>query len=106
MEYFGNILYDEKLKDSSSDFVIYGAGRFGNKLYEFMELNGMRDQILCFCDKNPAFKGTTCRGLPVISPDNLKENDQVHVLFGGVYAYEILEYLVDHHINKIHFLYF
>lgn len=106
MEYFGNILYDEKLKDKSNTFAIYGAGRFGKKLYEYMELNGMKAQIQCFCDKNMDFKGTSCCGIPVVTPEEIIKGDHIHILFGGAYAYEILEYLVENHVNRIHFLYF
>lgn len=106
MEYFGNIIYDDKLKDRTGTFAIYGAGRFGKKLYEYMELNDLADQVRCFCDRDPALQGTTCKGLPVISPEELMGDEGIHILFGGNYAYEILEYWIDHHMNRLHFLYF
>ena len=76
MEYFGNILYDEKLKDKSNTFVIYGAGKFGKKIYEYMDLNGMKNQIKCFCDKNLDFKGRSCLGLPVVLPEEIIRSEE------------------------------
>ena len=106
MEYLGNILYDEKLKDESNVFVIYGAGRFGKKLYEDMELNGLESRVRCFCDRDPVLLGTLCKGLPIVSPQELLGDGKIHILFGGIYAYEILEYWLERHVDRLHLLTF
>lgn len=106
MIYWGNIVYDEELKNKSHQFLIYGARGAGRKIYEYMELNGLSGQVEYFCDRDQKLQGQTYKGLPIIAPEEMLRNQEMHVLVGGAAAYEKLKYLTEHHINKVHILEF
>lgn len=106
MIYCGNIVYDEELKNKSNHFSIYGARGAGKRIYEYMELNGLAGQVECFCDRDQELQGQTYKGLPIIKPEEIVQNQEIHVLIGGAAAYEKLKYLQEHHINKVHILEF
>lgn len=106
MIYCGNIVYDEELKNKSIRFSIYGARGAGKKIYEYMELNGLAGQVEYFCDGDREIQGQTCKGFPIIEPEKMVQNQEIHVLVGGAAAYEKLKFLTEHHINNVHILEF
>lgn len=106
MLYCGNIVYDEELKNKLNRYSIYGVKGGGRKIYEYMELNGLAGQVECFCDGNQEIQGQTHKGLPIIAPEELIQDQEIHVLVGGKAAYEKLRYLTEHHINNVHILEF
>lgn len=106
MIYCGNIVYDEELKNKSNRFSIYGARGAGKKIYEYMELNGLAGQVECFCDGDREIQGQICKGLPIIEPEKMVQNQEIHVLVGGAAAYEKLKFLTEHRINNVHILEF
>lgn len=106
MIYCGNIVYDEALKDKSNRFSIYGARGAGRKIYEYMELNGLAGQVEYFCDGDQKIQGQTYKGLSIIAPEEMIQDQNIHVLVGGAAAYEKLKYLTDHHINLVHIVEF
>ena len=98
MIYWGNIVYDEELKNKSNRFSIYGVRGAGRKIYEYMELNDLAGQVEYFCDGDREIQGQTYK--------EVVRNQEIHVLVGGGAAYEKLRYLTEHHINNIHILEF
>jgi len=106
MIYWGNIVYDEELKNKSNRFSIYGVRGAGRKIYEYMELNDLAGQVEYFCDGDREIQGQTYKGLLIIEPEEMVRNQEIHVLVGGAAAYEKLRYLTEHHINNVHILEF
>lgn len=107
MIYYGNIVYDEELKNKSNRFSIYGARGAGKKIYEYMEINGLEGQVEYFCDGDQKIQGQTYKGLPIIGPEEMVRDQEIHVLVGrGATTYEKFKYLTEHHINKVHILEF
>lgn len=108
MEYFGNIAFDETLinEDFSQQFIIYGAGTYGKRVFDFLKINKKEKQCLCFCDKNEDTWGSEVLGVPIIGPNDLEQYPMAHILVSGNYRYEILDSLLNQKKEKIHFLYF
>lgn len=107
MEYVGNILYDEKLKNINKKLIIFGAGTYGKKILSYLELNGLKKNIICFCDSNVRFNKCRINGIPVYqTKDVLKEYSDADYLVGGRYAKEIYFILSRAGIKKIHILIF
>lgn len=104
MEYIGDIIYDDKLADKDNKLVIFGAGAYGRKVLRYLELNGLRDSIVCFCDSNETLAGQNIRGIPVcIVNDACEKYADAVYLVSGVYAKEMLQILIEKNINKIHY---
>lgn len=106
MKYVGNIIYDEKLMDAQTKFVIYGAGKTGKAIYEFFDINDRTDSILCFCDRNCMLWDTEYKGIKIVNPQKtMQEHPECHFLVGGLYEEEIAEYLISNGIENIHILF-
>lgn len=103
MEYIGDVIYDGKLADKDNKLVIFGAGVYGRKVLRYLELNGLKDSIVCFCDSNETLVGQNIRGIPVCMVNDVCEKyaDAVY-LVSGVYAKEMLKILMEKNICKIH----
>lgn len=106
MIYCGNIVYDEELKNKSNRYSIYGARGAGRKIYEYMELNGLEGLVECFCDGDRELQGQTYKEQPIIAPEEIIRNPEIHVLIGGRAAYEKLQYLAEHNISNVHIVEF
>ena len=104
MIYCGNIVYDEELKNKLNRFAIYGARGVGRKIYEYMEINGLEGQVEYFCDRDRELQGKTYHGVPVIEPEKIIQNHEIHILVGGGAAYEKLKYLTEHNFKNVHIL--
>lgn len=103
MEYVGDMIYDEKLTDKDNQFVIFGSGVYGRRVLRYLELNGLKDRIICFCDSNETLIGQYIGGIPICLVSDVceKHADAVY-LVSGVYAKEMLSILTDRAICKIH----
>lgn len=55
----------------SGNLVIYGAGFQGLLAVHLLSKQGIK--VLCFCDRNVKKQGTTYYGLPVYSPEEMKQ---------------------------------
>lgn len=60
--------------------VIYGAGVYGKKYYDFLSKLGV--DVIAFCDRNKSLIGEDIFDLPVISVDELKNRDDINILLG------------------------
>lgn len=106
MKYVGNIIYDEKLMDTQTKFVIFGAGKAGKAIYEFFDINERTNSILCFCDRNCMLWNTEYKGIKIVNPEKImQEHSECHFLAGGLYGEEIAEYLISNGIENIHILF-
>lgn len=106
MEYIGNIIYDELLKEKGIELVIFGAGRYGKRIYDFLDMNGMADNIKYFCDKNEMLWGRKSEGIEIVDPMQvIASKATYHFLVGGRYVKEILMLLQENEVEKIHLLF-
>lgn len=105
MEYIGDIIYDEKILDTRMQFIIYGAGKVGQRIYEYFMINDRQDSIKYFCDTNSALWGSTVKGVVVEGPDKLVEEcREYRFIFAGQYADEICRLLLGKGIRNIHYV--
>ena len=103
MEYIGNILYDEKLTDKDNKLVIFGAGVYGRKILNYLDLNGLMDSIICFCDSNEKLEGQDIQGIPIYKVRDVcgRYKDAIYLVSGG-YAKDMIRILKKEKICKIH----
>ena len=105
MEYIGDIIYDEKILDTRMQFIIYGAGKVGRRIYEYFKINDRQDSIRYFCDANSALWGTKVKGVVVEGPDKLMEEcGEYQFIFAGQYADEICRFLLKKGIKNINYV--
>lgn len=106
MKYVGNIIYDEKLMDGQTKFVIFGAGKTGKKIYEFFDINDRTNNVVCFCDRNCMLWDTEYKGVKIVNPEKImQEHPEYHFLASGVYKEEIAGYLMSNGMENIHILF-
>lgn len=107
MEYIGNILYDESLLCEKKKLIIFGAGVYGQKILRYLDRNGVRHHVICFCDSNKALNGQYIEGIPVRCPEDVcQQYRNADYLISGKYAKEIYRVLREKSIEKIHVLFF
>lgn len=105
MEYVGNILYDEKLLDKGKKFIIFGAGLYGKKVLDYLDLNGVKESIICFCDSDTSKDILEIDGIPVYHTiDTFKRYPNAEYLISGNYSKEMYKILKENDIRKIHLL--
>lgn len=105
MEYVGNILYDKKLLEQNRTFIIFGKGTYGKKLLHYLDLNGVRSNIICFCDSKVSAADEEVAGIPVYQPiDACLKYPKADYLVCGKYAREMYEILKNYSINAVHIL--
>lgn len=63
VEYVGSILYDEKLLKKDNKFVIFGAGLSGRSILSYLDLNGVKENVICFCDSSFELCGLAIEGV-------------------------------------------
>jgi len=103
MEYIGSLIYDKVVLEDDVRLVIYGNGKMGRKLYDFLESIDRLDKIDCICDANVDFWGSMYKGVPIISPEEaIREKKDCHFLTVGKYAGEQVMLLQKSGIKNIH----
>lgn len=106
MEYVGNIIYDTFLKQNNTKLVIFGAGRSGRKVYEFLDRNGRVQNVKYFCDTDENFWGKRIEGIEVVDPMQvIRSEKEYHFLVSGDYADDMTEFLVENGVKRIHLLF-
>lgn len=107
MVYIGNILYDEKLLCEKKNLIICGAGVNGQRILRYLEINGVKQRVICFCDSNKSLNGKHIEDVPVqYSEDVCKYYLDADYLISGRYVKEIYQALREKSIEKIHVLFF
>ena len=106
MEYVGNIIYDAFLMKNNTELVIFGAGRSGRKVYEFLERNNKAQNVKYFCDRNENLWGKRVEDIEVINPMQVViSKAEYHFLVSGDYADDMTEYLLQNGVKRIHLLF-
>lgn len=107
MVYIGNILYDEKLLCEKKNLIICGAGVYGQRILRYLEINGVKQYVICFCDSNESLNGKYIEDIPVrLLGDVCQEYLDADYLVSGRYVKEIYQMLREKSIEKIHVLFF
>lgn len=106
IEYAGNILYDRKLLECTTDIIIFGNGTYGRKIMEYLQLNDRQENIRGFCDSDEKKRGLGIEGMPVYSLEEacLRYSDAAY-LIAGRYITEMYKALWESKIKKIHLLF-
>ena len=87
------------LRQSDKKPVVYGAGKLGELVLEYLKVMDL--SALCFCDSDIQKQGTDYLGIPVISPDALFEDYSGHLVINAVYYYaDVLPFLLDNGIKS------
>lgn len=103
MEYIGNILYDKKLLEENRKIIIFGAGVSGRMIFDYLDLNGVKDRILCFCDSDKNKAGKNIAGISIYeTEDILKKYPREDYLIAGKYCKEMYGILKRNDIDKVH----
>lgn len=106
MEYVGNIIYDMFLMQTDTELVIFGAGRSGRRVYEFLDRNGKAQNVKYFCDRNQNLWGKRIEDIEVVNPVLvITSENKYHFLVSGDYADDMTEYLLQNGIERIHLIF-
>lgn len=106
MKYIGDILYDEDLIRGENRFVIFGAGKYGRKILQYLENNNVKKSIVCFCDSNIQLERQNINGIPIIGVmDAITRYPEAEYLVAGKYSREMYRLLKDKLVKKIHLLF-
>lgn len=107
IKYIGDILYDEHLFTRDIKIVIFGAGRYGKRVLEYLEQMGVKDRVICFCDSNSSLGNVDIMGIPVWKNIEVcKEYPNADYLISGKFAREMYDFLKENLIDRIHILLF
>ncbi|MEZ3472097.1 MAG: hypothetical protein K1W27_04515 [Lachnospiraceae bacterium] len=104
MVYAGNILYDKSLFEADKKLIIFGAGICGRKVLTYLDRNGVKDNVVCFCDSFIKTKKDVA-GIPVLNvTDACEQYPDLEYLICGKYEREMYDILRKKSIRKIHIL--
>ena len=105
MEYIGNILFDKKLLEHKGNIIIYGAGKYGRRILEFIELNKKELKVCGFCDLNND-KVQQIEKFPIYKPkEGFQKYTDALYLIGGKYCADMYRDLKNSGINNVHILF-
>ncbi len=109
MNYVGSIENDAELISGTKKILIYGAGKYGKRVYRNLIANGRNKDVVAFVETVPENKEEAdyWGGIPVIG---LKEACDVYrdaiVCISGKCADEMEKLLVAHDMNNVHHIEF
>ncbi len=102
--YIGRIEEDQRLKDSN-EIIIYGAGKVGRHVLEYLKKNGMEKKITCFCDNNSGMQGTDVQGIPVLPLGKATRDCQEGTyLVASMCVRQMVESLLQYGIEDVHII--
>lgn len=105
MVYVGNILYDKMILETNKKLIIFGTGIYGRKIFDYLDLNGVRDNIICFCESFVKSKNKDVAGIPILSViEACEKYPNADYLISGKYTKEMYQVLKDNLISTIHVL--
>lgn len=69
--------------------ILFGAGKNGKSIYEFLQQRGEGNLVTCFCDNNEELWGQKIGGAEVRSYDECRNRTEIFVIASIKYAKEI-----------------
>lgn len=106
MKYIGDILYDEDLLLENKKLIIFGGGICGKKILRYLDMNGVKSHIICFCDSDKRLQGQDIEGIPIWHIEGVcKHYRDADYLIGGKYVKEMYQTLRDKYVENIHILF-
>lgn len=106
MKYIGDILYDEDLLKDENRFVIFGAGKYGKKVLQYLENNNVKKNVVCFCDSNIRLCHQSIDNIPILYVnDAVIDYPNVDYLIAGKYSRDMYRILQEKAVKKIHLLF-
>lgn len=104
MKYIGTIHNDHKLEDAEQ-IIIYGAGKVGREVWDFLRANGWKEHVVCFCDNHPGMQGGMVEGLPVLGLSEASGRyPEGTYLIASLCVRQMLESLLQYGIEEIHII--
>ena len=97
ISYIGNMKNDD-LQNIDKPIVICGAGRRGKKIYQYLKRRNIK--IKFFYDSN--IEDEHYEEIPIKNLKMVKAEDEFIYIVSGLYAAEILNYLIENGIANIH----
>lgn len=102
----GNIIYDESLLEDGRKYVIYGAGKYGQKVLRYLEMNGRKNDVICFCVSGSRPTEQDIENIPVVCAQEVfMKYPDADYLISGKYMKEMHCILKENTIKKIHILF-
>lgn len=104
ISYIGTVRNDYKIGDAEK-IVIYGAGKVGKEVWEFLQMKGWQEKAVCFCDNSPEMQGKEVQGLPVLSlPEACSKCPDGTYLIASLCVRQMAERLLQNGIEDIHII--
>lgn len=104
MKYIGTIQNDHILGDAEQ-IVIYGAGKVGREVWDFMRAKGWKEHAVCFCDNNPEMQGGMVEGLLVFGlSEACVRYPKGTYLIASLCVRQMMESLLQYGIEDIHII--
>ena len=103
MVYFGEIGKDLEILSGDKDILIYGAGKFGKKVYRCLLFYGVSKRVKAFIETFSLQERNSLYDVPIINLEIATElyKDSL-VCIGGRHADEMRNLLKTHKIKNIH----
>lgn len=105
MKYIGKLKYDNLLKEEGISIVIFGAGSFVFDLLDKIEMEGIKNKVVCVCDNNPEKCPAYIRGIKVVSfMQACEQYYDAHFIVYNKFVEEMSRQLIKAGILKIHYI--
>lgn len=101
--YIGEICEDEELISGRKRILIYGTGRYGEKVYRNLIPYGRDKDVEAFIETNPQNKNFSHNNIPILNPREAAElyADSI-VCVSGSHAEAMKQTMLDQGIQNIH----
>lgn len=105
MDYIGRIENDKKIRLTTDEIVIFGAGRDLERILDKLVEMCITNRVVCICDNSREKQGKEINGIKVISPDEAINyyNDAAYIVYNQ-FRIEICRQLKEQGIEKIHLI--
>lgn len=100
--YAGVLKNDEMIHNGKKKCVIFGAGMFGEILYNKMQNLGMCARLVGFVDNDTSKQGEIFLGYPILPADSLKK--EAYEVYVWHYSRSILKQLKEMGVNRVHII--
>lgn len=78
----------DELLEKSNHIVIYGAGKIGHKLYQYISMKGLQSKIDCFAVSKKSNSNEECDGVLVREISEIEREDKLLILIAARKDYQ------------------